>query len=158
MSGEEARLVVARDLVEVRPYWTLARDRGLVPPGVVFQQVSTGFLVRPRAAGEQITVEVVPWFSYLGPDGPGDVRFTEAATTLRVPEGQTVDLAGTSFQTEASRRAFGLVMAVSWAGRTTGLPVSEARIPKAMARSKRGPSLRISPGARLTVTRREESA
>ncbi len=111
MSGEEARLIVARDLVEVRPYWTLARDRGLVPPGVVFQQVSTGFLVRPRAAGGHITVEVVPWFSYLGPDGPGDVRFTEAATTVRVPEGQTVDLAGTSFQTEASRRAFGLVMA-----------------------------------------------
>ncbi len=111
MSGEEARLVLARDLVEVRPYWTLARDRGLIPPGVVFRQVSTGFVVRPRAVGEQITVEVVPWFSYLGPDGPGDVRFTEAATTLRVPDGQTVELAGTSFQTEPSRRVFGLIMA-----------------------------------------------
>jgi len=110
MSGEEARLVLARDLVEVRPYWTLARDRGLIPPGVVFRQVSTGFVVRPRAVGDQITVEVIPWFSYLGPDGPGDVRFTEAATTLRVPDGQTVELAGASFQAEATRQVFGLIM------------------------------------------------
>jgi hypothetical protein len=110
MSGEEARLIVARDLVEIRPFWTLAREQGLIPPGLVIRQVSTGFMVRPRAVGKQINVEVVPWFSYLGPDGPGDVRFTEAATTLRITEGQTVDLAGSSFQTEASRRAFGLVM------------------------------------------------
>ena len=110
MSGEEARLVVSRDLVQVQPYWTVARDWGLIPPGVVFRQVSTGFVVQPRVAGQSIVVSVMPWFSYLGPEGRGDVRFTEAASTVRLTDGQTVSLGRTSFQGEASQSLFGLIM------------------------------------------------
>lgn len=116
MSGEEARLVLARDLVEVRPYWILARDWGLVAPGVVFRQVSTGFVVRPRALGERISVEVIPWFSYLGPEGPGDVRFTEAATTLILQDGQTVQLGASGFQSESARRVFGRILGAGSSG------------------------------------------
>ena len=110
MSGEEGRLVVGRDLVQVQPYWIVARDWGLIPPGVVFRQVTTGFLVAPRVVGEAITLVVTPWFSYLGPDGPGDVRFAEAASTVQLRSGQSVNLGSSSVQGSSSRSLFGLIL------------------------------------------------
>lgn len=110
MSGEEARLVVGRDLVHVQPYWTWAHQYGLIPPGLVIQQVTTGFVVQPRVAGEAITLTLTPWFSYQGPSGPGDVRFSEASTVVQLRDGETVQLGASSASGEASRGLFGLIL------------------------------------------------
>lgn len=110
MSGEEARLVVGRDLVHVQPYWTYATNSGLIPPGVVFRQVTTGFVVEPRVVGDAITLVLTPWFSYLGPEGPGDVRFSEAASTVRLRDGETIQLGSGTVSGSSSQSLFGLIL------------------------------------------------
>lgn len=110
MSGEEARLVVGRELAYVQPYWTVAHGYGLIPPGVVFHRVTTGFLVRPRVVGSSITLELTPWFSYDGPGGPGEVRFAEASSTVALRDGDTVTLGSGSSGSESSRALFGLIL------------------------------------------------
>ena len=110
MSGEEARLVVGRELAYVQPYWTVAHGYGLIPPGVVFHRVTTGFLVRPRVVGTSITLELTPWFSYDGPGGPGEVRFAEASSTVALHDGDTVTLGSGSSGSESSRTLFGLIL------------------------------------------------
>lgn len=111
MSGEEARIVVGRDLVQVQPYWTWANQYGLVPPGVIFRQVTTGFVVEPRVGGnEAITLTLTPWFSYDGPGGVGDVRFTEAATSVQLRDGDTVNIGSSSASGDSARGVFGLIL------------------------------------------------
>lgn len=96
MSGEEGHLVTGSQLTYVQPYWTLTQQYGLVPPGVVFQNVTTGFAVKPRVVGDVVTVEVAPWMSYQSDRGPGQITFSEAATTVRLKSGDTIQVAGGS--------------------------------------------------------------
>lgn len=111
MSGEEARIVVGRDLVQVQPYWTWANQYGLLPPGVVIRQVTTGFVVQPRVGGnDAITLTLTPWFSYDGPNGAGDVRFTEASTSVQLRDGDTINLGASSASGASSQGVFGLIL------------------------------------------------
>lgn len=110
MSGEEARIEVGRDLVQVQPYWTLAQNYGLIPPGVIFQQVSTGFAVSPRVSGEAITLTVTPWISYEGPGGTGDLRFAESATTVSLRSGDALTISSGMGSGHRQGNVFGTIL------------------------------------------------
>lgn len=116
MSGEEGRIEVGRDIVSVQPYWSLCQHHGLLPPGVVFQRVSTGFLVSPTVAGETIRLSIVPWISYESAQGPGQVRFDQAATSLTLRSGDSVVIASGQGSAERQTDSFGLILGSAGAG------------------------------------------
>lgn len=99
MSGEEGRIEVGRQLTYVQPYWGLAQQYGLLPAGVIFQTVTTGFVVRPRVVGDVVTVQVAPWLSYQSGQGPGQIVFSEAASTVSLKSGDSIMLSGGSQST-----------------------------------------------------------
>ncbi|GMU56600.1 MAG: hypothetical protein AMXMBFR33_57460 [Candidatus Xenobia bacterium] len=99
MSGEEGRIEVGRQLTYVQPYWGLAQQYGLLPAGVIFQNVTTGFVVRPRVVGDVVTVQVAPWLSYQSGQGPGQIVFSEAASTVSLKSGDSIMLSGSSQNT-----------------------------------------------------------
>ncbi len=102
MSGEEGHIEIGRQLTYVQPYWTLAGNYGLLPPGVVFQNVTTGFVVKPRVIGDLVTVEVAPWMSYMGDRGRGQIVFSQASTTVRLKSGDSIMVGGGSQETSRS--------------------------------------------------------
>lgn len=102
MSGEQGYLEVGRQIAYVQPYWNLANNWGLLAPGVVFQNVTTGFVVKPRVVGDVVTVEVAPWMSYQSQQGRGQVVFSEASTTVRLKSGDSIMLGGGSQSTSRS--------------------------------------------------------
>lgn len=142
MSGEKGRILVGRDIVAVQPYWAYANNLGLVPPGLLFQTVSTGFAVEPMVIGDNIRLKVIPWISYQSPNGPGQLEFAESATTLNVRNGDTVMLSsGTQTRTGSSsgvgvggtgvyaenrkpRNAFGLILGGDGYSETGGMAIS----------------------------------
>lgn len=142
MSGEKGRIMVGRDLVSVQPYWSYANGLGLLPQGLLFQTVSTGFAVEPLVIGDNIRLKVIPWISYQSPNGPGQLEFAESATTLNVRNGDSVMLsAGTQTRTASSSgvagtgtgvysqnrkplNAFGLILGGEGYSETGGMAIS----------------------------------
>jgi len=142
MSGEKGRIMVGRDLLTVQPYWNYANGLGVLPPGVLFQTVSTGFAVEPIVIGDNIRLKVTPWISYQGPNGPGQLEFAESATTLNVRNGDSVMLSsGTQSRSVSSsgvgasgtgvyaenrkpRNAFGLILGGDGYSESGGMAIS----------------------------------
>jgi hypothetical protein len=60
--------------------------------GVLIQDISTGFEVVPRVAGNEVTLEVAP--QRQSPGAAGSVRTLGSATTVRTRLGEWVALAG----------------------------------------------------------------
>jgi hypothetical protein len=60
--------------------------------GVLIQDISTGFEVVPRVAGNEVTLEVAP--QRQSPGAAGSVRTLGSATTVRARLGEWVALAG----------------------------------------------------------------
>jgi type II secretory pathway component GspD/PulD (secretin) len=63
-----------------------------VRDGVLIQDISTGFEVVPRVAGNEVTLEVAP--QRQSPAAAGSVRTLGSATTVRARLGEWVALAG----------------------------------------------------------------
>lgn len=137
MSGEKGRIMVGQDIVSVQPYWAYANNLGLVPPGLLFQTVSTGFQVEPIVVGDNIRLKVTPWISYQSPNGPGQLEFADSASTLNVKNGDTVMLSsgtqtrsasssGVSGQGRGTPRgnAFGLILGGDGFSQTGGMSIS----------------------------------
>lgn len=108
MSGEEGHIEIGRQLTYVQPYWQLANQWGLVPPGmVIFQNVTTGFAVKPRVVGDVVTVEVAPWMSYMSERGRGQITFSEASSTVRLKSGDSIMVGSGSQSSSRSDGAVG---------------------------------------------------
>ena len=110
MSGETGRIMVARDIVAVQPYLNFVQGLGLVPPGVIFQQVSTGFSVSPTVVGDVVRMRITPWMSYAGPRGLGQIEILESSTTVSVKSGDSVQIASSMGRNTREGNAFGLIL------------------------------------------------
>jgi type II secretory pathway component GspD/PulD (secretin) len=98
MSGSFAYIWVGKDIPFTERWVYLSRRYAHVVEKVNFQRVETGFEVRPVITGNSVHVEIVPRISSLEEGDRGVVRLTEASTTLTVPKGQWVSIAGASEQ------------------------------------------------------------
>ena len=110
MSGEKGHILVGEQMPYVEPYWNYVNGLGLVPPGVIFQSVSTGFSVEPLVMGQNIKVTITPYISYLSPNGPGQIEIVEAASTVVLGRGQSITLAASTGSSQSQQRAFGLIL------------------------------------------------
>jgi len=98
MSGSFAYIWVGKDIPFTEQWVYLSRRYAHVVEKVNFQRVETGFEVRPVITGNSVHIEIVPRISSLEEGERGVVRLTEASTTMTVPKGQWVTIAGTSEQ------------------------------------------------------------
>lgn len=114
MSGEQGSITVGEDVPVVQPFWQFANGLGMIPPGVVFQRVSTGFSVQPTVVGQKIRLRLTPWMSYFGAQGNGRIEFSQSATSLTLNNGETVSIAASSGNQSSQNRALGLVLGEGW--------------------------------------------
>jgi type II secretory pathway component GspD/PulD (secretin) len=98
MSGSFAYIWVGKDIPFTEQWVYLSRRYAHVVEKVNFHRVETGFEVRPVITGNSVHIEIVPRISSLEEGERGVVRLTEASTTMTVPKGQWVTIAGTSEQ------------------------------------------------------------
>ena len=98
MSGSFAYIWVGKDIPFAERWVYLSRRYAHMVENVNFQRVETGFEVRPVITGNSVHIEIVPRISSLEEGDRGVVRLTEVSTTLTVPKGQWVSIAGTSEQ------------------------------------------------------------
>jgi hypothetical protein len=97
--GGESILTVAIRVPqsEIAYYHNYALGIGAVERRVVFNDVGTSLRVRAATLPDgQIQLRLTPRISYFSAERPGAIEFTEAATELVVPDGQTVSLGGST--------------------------------------------------------------
>lgn len=90
--GEQAFIRVGQSVPYTQQWISLTQGRVHIQQGTQFQDITTGFAVRPRTIGEQVELEVMPRIARPGANGVID--FQELATTVRVSPGQWFDLGG----------------------------------------------------------------
>ena len=110
MSGEKGSITVGQDIPTVQPFWSYANGLGLLPPGVIFQRVSTGFSVEPTVIGDTIRLRLTPWMSYQSAQGPGRVDFSESSTSVVLKNGDTTQISASGGSNQSQNSAFGLVL------------------------------------------------
>jgi hypothetical protein len=67
---------------------------GIEEQGIEYREVDSGFEVRPRVSGEQVTLEIRPFHARPSPSGGGVIEQQEIITTIRGPLGEWMDLGG----------------------------------------------------------------
>lgn len=99
VDGGESILTVATRVPqsEIAYYHNYALGIGAVERRVAFNDVGTSLRVRAATLPDgQIQLRLTPRISYFSAERPGAIDFTEAATELVVPNGQTVSLGGST--------------------------------------------------------------
>ncbi len=109
MSGERGLIMMARDLVTVDPYLSFCQHHNLLPPGLLVQNVSTGFAVEPTVVGEVVRLKITPWLSFLGGSGRVEVLADGASTAIALQSGQQATIGGGGSSEDFRRQAFGLI-------------------------------------------------
>ena len=110
MSGERGSVTVGEDIPQLQQFWNFANGFGLVPAGVVFQRVSTGFSVEPTVIGQNIRLRLTPWMSYQSAQGPGRIDFSEGATQITIKNGETLTVANGGTSNSRQSSAFGFIL------------------------------------------------
>lgn len=106
MSGSRGYIRVGEDIPYTARWVTLTHRYARVAESVSFQRVDTGFDVRPIIQGDQADIEIIPRISDAGSDRRrGVIRFTEAATRIRVPLGQWITISSTDQRSNEAFRA-----------------------------------------------------
>lgn len=87
------------------PYFSGARwfAPGAVVGGVDYKDVTTGFYVRPRVHGEQVTLQVSPFKQSPSNTRGGDINTQRASTTISGRLGEWLPIGGTTEQTQRSQ-------------------------------------------------------
>lgn len=99
VDGGESILTVATRVPQsdITYYHNYALGIGAVERRIVFNDVGTSLRVRAATLPDgQIQLRLTPRISYFSAERPGAIDFTEAATELVVPNGQTVSLGGST--------------------------------------------------------------
>lgn len=109
MSGERGVIMMARDLLTIDPYYQFATGQGLLAPGFVVQNVSTGFAVQPVVVGDVVRLTITPWLSFVGPSGRAEVMVDQASTTVALKSGQETTIASGATSQHYSGSAYGLI-------------------------------------------------
>jgi len=107
MDGAQA-YISSGALVPYNNFWiTLARRHTHIVQTTGWQEVSTGFVVRPRQIGERVDIEIVPRLAQAG--GSGSIDFTTLSTHVQVRPGEWLDLGGLmGNKDEVSRAILGI--------------------------------------------------
>jgi len=111
LDGGESILTVATRVPQsqISYYYNYAIGVGSIERRIVFNDVGTSLRVGATALPDgQIKLRLTPRISYYSIERPGAIDFTEAATELIVPNGQSVSLGGsTSNVHEITRQILG---------------------------------------------------
>lgn len=106
LDGERAFIRVGQFVPFTQEWLTITSRFAQVERITDWQEISTGFAVRPRSFGNQVELEITPRITRLGTQGTID--FEELTTTLRVQLGEWIDI-GSTMQShdEVSRKILG---------------------------------------------------
>lgn len=95
LEGREAVIYVGQEV----PYpVTTVTPGGVVSETTEFRQVMTGFLVRPRVQGDQVTLDVSPQRESLEPGKSGAVNVSRLSTSVSGRLGEWIDLGAVTQQ------------------------------------------------------------
>lgn len=100
MSGSEGKIYVGRSIPYTDWFYRYSRHYGYLVKETKFIDVSTGFVVRPRVAGDSINIEISPQISYSGERGMDEIVYREASTTITCRDGETVLIGSSGNKTE----------------------------------------------------------
>jgi hypothetical protein len=103
MDGEHAYIKVGQSVPYTQEWLTLTRRYISVQKTTKFEDISTGFSVRPRIIGNQIELEITPRIAQLNQNKYID--FEELSTIVRVNRAEWLDLASTMQQKDEVSRA-----------------------------------------------------
>lgn len=107
LDGETAFIRVGQIVPFTQDWITLTRAYVQIERITDWQEISTGFAVRPRTLGNQVELTITPRISRLNQQG--FIDFEALTTSLRVSLGNWVDIAGTMQQNdEISRKILGI--------------------------------------------------
>ncbi len=106
LDGERAFIKVGQLIPFTQEWLTITKRYVHVERVVDWYSVSTGFTVRPRTIGDQVHLEITPRIARR--NSHEFIDFETLSTTLRVPLGQWVDIAGTmQHRDDVSRKILG---------------------------------------------------
>lgn len=107
LDGERAFIRVGQIVPFTQEWLTITRRYVQIERTTDWQEISTGFAVRPRTVGNQVELEITPRIARLNQQG--FIDFEELTTTLRVTLGDWVDIGATMQQNdEVSRKILGI--------------------------------------------------
>ena len=92
IDGEPAFIRVGQAVPFTQTWVALTRRYLSVQQTTEFVDISTGFAVRPRSSGNQVTVEITPRIAKL--NSSGFIDFETLTTTVRVSKGEWLDIGG----------------------------------------------------------------
>lgn len=106
IDGERAFIRVGQAVPFTQTWVALTHRYLSVQQTTEFVDISTGFAVRPRSIGNQVTVEITPRIAKL--NSSGFIDFETLTTTVRVSKGEWLDIGGIMQQKdEVSRQILG---------------------------------------------------
>lgn len=91
--GERAFIRVGQRVPYTQQWIVLTQSYAQRIRHTEFQDITTGFAVRPRALGDQVEVEITPRIAQAG--GGGLIDFEELSTIVMVRPGEWLDIGGT---------------------------------------------------------------
>lgn len=116
MSGGSGRFVTGTDVPISDEVLIRFRDGGYIREGVIFREVSTGFIFTPSILDTEVRLDIAPFFSYLDDGREGSIVFYEAATTVTIPDGRTIVIAEN--ETESGKNVGDILSGFSSSGKT----------------------------------------
>jgi type II secretory pathway component GspD/PulD (secretin) len=93
LDGEQAFIRVGKIVPFTQRWIVLTKRYVSVQESVEFQDITTGFAVRPRYMGDQVELEITPRISRW--NQAGFIDFEELSTVVRVSPGEWLDLGST---------------------------------------------------------------
>lgn len=100
-SGGSAGIMVGEDIPHRSQWMGICRRRGHIARTVEFEKVDTGFDVQATALDKQVSVRITPTIAFRTKAGHGRVQqFADARTTLTIPMGKWVTVAGAETRTD----------------------------------------------------------
>ncbi len=94
--GHEGRLFIGKQTPRIEWYRTYLANEGYLTGNVVFRDIGTNLIVKPRIVGDQIEITLTPEVSYETQDGTGSIAVTRLSTTVVVADGQSLEIGGST--------------------------------------------------------------
>ena len=98
--GLEGRIFVGEHLPYVQWYYNYVKNEGYWTGNIVFQDVGSSLIVRPRVVGNRIEITLTPELSYQTGDSRGSIAVRKLSTTVLVSNGQTIEIAALAQQSQ----------------------------------------------------------
>jgi hypothetical protein len=106
LDGERAFIRVGKIVPFTQEWVTITRRFVAIERITDWRDITTGFAVRPRSAGNQVEIEITPRIAHLNQQG--FIDFEELSTVIRTNLGSWVDIGGKMQQNdEVSRKILG---------------------------------------------------